>query len=190
MEFSDLKKIWDNHKQEHYYQINEVQLHKSVVRNSESVRRVVNLFDWCMTGILFVLAATTLVEGIWDKEYYQIPESIILFAVVLYLLMDRRKRLQLAKDTPRSLKEELTKAIHMLDYHVHRRRNFIWWFVVPLVLTTLIHMLYTYQGKPWWLWPLSLGAFAFSYWLVDKELNQQILPKREDLNALQQLLEE
>lgn len=190
MEFTDLKKIWDDHAQEHYYQINEVQLYKRVVRNGQNVRRIVNLFDWGMTGILFILAAVSLGEGIWDKEYYQIPESIILFVVVIYLLLDRHRRLQLAKKAPQSLKEELRKATYMLDYHISRRRNFIWWFILPLILTTFIHMLYTYQGKPWWLWPLSFGAFGFSYWMVDKELNQQILPKREDLHALQKLLED
>lgn len=190
MEFEDLKKIWDTESQEHLYVIDERSLHQRVIRNNQNIQRMTTIFEWVMPLIMLTLAMAMIIEGIIDKEWYQLPEGGILLIVVIYLYRDRQKRLRYQGSSNQSVKEDLEQALRAINYQLKRQQNFVWWFIAPLVLTTLIHLVYTFDGKPWWVWPLALSSFVFSYWVVDRELQGKVLPQKEDLEALKKMLQE
>jgi hypothetical protein len=59
--------------------------------------------------------------------------------------------------------------------------------MLPIFLTIIISSTFS-NSKPWWLWVGFLAVFGFAYWLVKKELQCKILPKKEDLLNLRSLL--
>jgi len=190
MNIEDIKKIWDSHDQKNIFVVNESLIHREIIDKNHRLNRSVNIFEWSMMVILLALAAVMIVEGIVDREYYQLPEGGILLVAVGYLFWDRKKRVSIKKKTDNSVIEQLQGSIHMLEHHTARQRAFIWWFVLPIALTTLIHFAFTYDGKPWWIWPLTASSLIFSNWLIRKEIGTKWLPQKNELEALKKLITE
>ena len=188
MEFEEMKKIWDTQNKEPIYAINEQTLHRRVVKKNIGIKRMANMSEWGLLFISLTVALLMIVEGVLDNELYQLPQGAIFLIVAGYIYWDRKKRLEAEGQSDRTLLGDLEQAIRTIDHHIKRQRNFIWWFILPAAITVLISWAYTYQGKPWWLWPLVMASFAFSYWLVGKELRCKILPKKEDLISLRNML--
>ena len=59
---------------------------------------------------------------------------------------------------------------------------------MPCAVTILINLAYTYEGAPWWVWPFVMASFALLYWVAGKGLRCKILPKKEELESLRNLL--
>ncbi len=188
MEFENMKKIWDAQNNEHLYAIDEYTLHSRVIKNRTKVKKMANISEWGMLVIMLALALAMIIEGILDNELYQLPEGALLFVVVGYIYRGRRKRLKYEGQTDRTLLGDLEQAIRMINFHIKRQKNFFWWFIMPLVGTNIIHFVYTFNGKPWWLWPLGIVFFVYSYLAVEKELRDKIIPQKEELESLKNLL--
>jgi hypothetical protein len=188
MEFEDMQKIWDTQNQQHVYAINEQTLHDRVIKNHANIMRYVNISEWMMFLIMLALSLVVLQDGIFNDELYQVPEALILLVATGYIYHARRERLRHEPQSDRSLLGDLNQALQAITHHARQQRNFIWWFIAPMVITTLIHMAFTYQGKPIWLWPLAFGMFIFNYWTIQRTLNNRVLPEKEDLEALRSML--
>lgn len=190
MEFEQMKKIWDDQQHEQMYAINGKTLHRLVLKKNVRIKRMVAIFEWTMLLTMLGLALLMIIEGIIDQEYYQLPEGGILLIVSGFIYWDRRNRIKYQNQSNQSLLGDLEQGIRMIEFHATRERKFVWFFVLPLVVTTLIHAVYTYDGKPWWLWLVAMLSFAVSYWLIKKELRTKVLPKKKELEALRRLLQE
>jgi hypothetical protein len=183
-----MKTLWDSENQNMMYAIDESVLHERVIKNNIKVRKMASLSEWTMFFAMFGLALIIIVEGLLDNELYQLPEGIILLGAAVYIYRDRQKRLKIHMHSGNSILDDVEKTIGMLNFHARRQRNFIWWFVTPLTITTVIHAIYTFSGKPWWLWPLSALSFGLSYWAIMREVRQKFLPKKEELESLRDLI--
>ena len=188
MEFEEMKKIWDTQNNEQIYGIDEQALHRRVTRKNIGIKRMANITEWGMLIISFMLALFMIIKGILDNEIYKFPQGAIFLIVVGYIYWDRKKRLKNEGQSDRTLLGDLEQALRTIDYQIRRQRNFLWWFLMPTAATILINMAYTYDGKPWWVWLFVMASFALSYWLVKKGLQCKILPKKENLESLRNLL--
>ena len=149
-----------------------------------------NFEEWGMLIISLMLALYMIIEGILDNEIYKFPQGVIFLIVAGYIYWDRKKRLKNEGQSDRTLLGDLEQAIRTIDYKIKRQRNFIWWFLMPAAVTILINMAYTYDGKPWWVWPFVMASFVLSFWVVGKGLRCKILPKKQNLESLRNLLVE
>ena len=189
MKFEEMKKIWDTQSQEPYYAIDEATLHLRIIKQNAQVKQLAGIAEWGMFIIMTILAIVIMIDGVLNQEYYHLPEGVILLFAAGHIYRGRKKRISYQGTSDRSILGDLRQAIRTLDYHIQRQRNFIWWFIFPVACTVGIDIFFTYEGKPWWIWPLVLISFVFAYWLVNKELQVKILPRRADLEALLHLLE-
>lgn len=190
MEFEEMKKIWDTQNNEPIYAIDEQALHRRVMKKNIGVKRMANINEWGMLIISLMLALFMFIEGTLDNEIYKFPQGVIFLIVAGYIYWDRKKRLKNEDQSDRTLLGDLEQAIRTINYSIKRQRNFLWWFLMPTAVAILINISFTFKGKSWWVWFIVIAAFVFSYWLVKKELDCKILPKKEDLESLRKLLVE
>ena len=188
MEFEEMKKIWNAQDNEQVYAIDEQALHRRVMKKNAGIKRMANFSEWGLLIISLGLALFMFVEAIFDNELYSIPQGVIFLIVATYIYWDRRKRLRSEGQSDHTLLGDLEQAIRTIDHHIKRQRNMVWWFMLPAAVTVLINSAFTYQGKPWWLWPAVILSFVLSYWIVEKELRCKLLPKRKNLESLRNLL--
>lgn len=188
MEFEEMKRIWDTQNNEAIYAIDEEALHRRVISKNMGIRRMATHSELGLLAICLVVALVMIIEGVFDNELYQLPQGAIFLFIAGYIWWDRRKRLENEGQSDHTLLGDLEQAIRTIDYHIRRQRNFLWWFMVPAAVATLLSFPFTYGGKPAWLWLLVLASFAVAYWVVGKELRSKILPKREELESLRRLL--
>ncbi|MEO2017780.1 MAG: hypothetical protein ABGZ53_25785 [Fuerstiella sp.] len=188
MEFEDLQKVWDAQNERHIYAIDEKILHKRVIKSQSEIMLMVNIVEWSMFISMLTLSLMVLQDGIFNDELYQVPEAIILLVATGYIYRARRDRLRNEPQSDFSLLGNLNQALQAIGHHAKQQRNFIWWYVTPMISTTVIHMVYTFDGKPIWLWPLAIGMFIVFNWIVQRTLNNRILPSKDDLESLRNML--
>jgi hypothetical protein len=90
-----------------------------------------------------------------------------------------------------TLKEQKGRFKRWLDLHkgiTNRQRAFLWWFALPIMITVIIHFIFTFDGKPWWLWPLTALSLIFANWIIRKETREKWLPQKRELESLKKLM--
>lgn len=188
MEFEQMKKLWNEKNQSVMYAIDEKVLHQRVIRSNTKLRKMASMSELTVFFTMFGLAVFTIVEGIVEMELYQLPEGFVMLLASGYIYWNRQNRLKIHEHSGNSILDDVERTIRMLSFHARRQRNFIWWFVTPLTITTVIHAIYTFDGKPWWLWPLAALSFGLSYWMIMREVRQKFLPKKKELESLRDLI--
>lgn len=188
MKFEEIKKVWDEKNQRSIYTVDEGSIYRDVIKKNHRITRSVGIFEWSMIFMMLSIAVIMTFEGVVDREYYQIPEGAIYLVVAVYLYRDHRKRIGLKVQAGNSVMELLEKSIAILDYQAARQRTFIWWFLMPITLTVIIHFIFTYEGKPWWLWPLTAFSLIYANWMIRKETREKWLPQKRELESLKKLM--
>jgi len=160
-----------------------------IIESSLRARRRVNCLELLIMAAFAGLALVMVVEGIYDDELYQLPEAGVLLIAGSYIYRGRLHRLRHEAPSDRSLLGDLEQALHTVDYEIKRQRGSILWCVAPLAIIMLIHMAFTYDGKPWWLWVVSFGALIAAGRSIERHQNKS-QPKREELVSLRRKLTE
>lgn len=188
MDFNDMKRIWDAQNKKNIFVINEEALHRRIIKDKQRIKRNVNVFEWTAFFTMAGLSLMMIVEGLLDNELYQIPEGILLICSSFFIYWNRYSRKSSRKDTGDTLLSDIDKSIQMINYHIKRQRYFVWWFTTPIVLAMIIHFVFTYTGKPWWLWVLAIAFFIFQNSLIRKEIRCKYMPRKNDLESLRAML--
>ncbi len=190
MEFEEMKKIWDTQQNEPLYAINETTLHKRVQQKSNSIKRMVNCFEWGIIGITTLVGVVSIIDAIVDKEsFFSYLAGGIPFLIAIYIYLGRKYRKTQEEKFAQSLLGDLGQAIANTEYHIARLRNFIWWYFLPFTLIYAISVYDTFSGRPLWVWFLMPAAFVIAYFLFQRDIRKNVLKKR-DLEALRDKLAE
>ena len=182
-----MKKIWDEQNNENIYAINESELHRRVIRKKNRVKRMINKFELTLLIAMICCGILTTIMGILHNQWYKLTNALIFFMIAGYIYKSRQERIKYEGQSNLSLLDDLEQTIRSLDYHAKRQKYFVLWYMVPIFLTIIISSTFSHS-KPWWLWGIFLAVFGFAYWLIKKELQCKILPKKEDLLNLRNLL--
>lgn len=190
MEFEEMKKIWDAQHQAPLYAIDETTLHKRVQHKSNTIKRMVNCFEWGIMGITaFVssfLIIGTMIEG---EGFYSYLYGGIIFMIAVYIFIGRMHRKKQERLFDPSLLGDLNRAISNTEYHITRLRRFVWWYILPFTVIYALSMYDTFSGRPLWVWFLMPAAFVAAYFLFQRDIRKYMLKKR-DLEALRNKLTE
>jgi hypothetical protein len=187
MEFEDMKKIWDEQNNENIYAINESELHRRVIRKKNRVKRMINKFELTLLIAMIICGLLTTFMGILHNQWYKLTNALIFFTIAGYIYKSRQDRIKYEGQSNLSLLDDLEQTLRSLDYHAKRQKYFVLWYMLPVFLTIIISSAFSHS-IPWWLWIIFVVVFGFAYWLVKKELQCKILPKKEDLLNLRSLL--
>ena len=187
MEFEEMKKIWDTQNNEPIYAINEQALHRRILKKNVGIKRMANISEWALLFISLVVALVMIAKGILDNEAYKLPQGVLFLMVAGFICWGRYRRIRIQGSSDGTLLGDLEQAIRTIDYHIKRERNFVWWFLLPAVASVVINFFYTFDGKPWWIWPAVIASFVLSYWVVKKTLRTNLVPRKEELESLRNL---
>lgn len=185
-----MEQIWRESDHQRRFEIQTHSLDNRVVQKSLQVERMISTVEWGMGIIVLFSGLFMIVEGITDKEWYQLPGGLMLMLTTAYVAWDRKQRLRYKIPSNESVLGELKQALASLKYHIRRQRNFFWWFIMPFAASISIQAFFTYQSKPIWVWLMVIAAFALGYRIVRQEVRHKLLPQREELEKLVDLLEE
>jgi hypothetical protein len=187
MEFEEMKKIWDSQNNKPMYVIDEKSLHDVVKRKINAMARKVNLFDYGMIAITMFVGVFMIIDGI--KSNYQWTDfltAVAAFGITIYVVINRSRRRKLELKFGQSLVDGLDNAIVKIDYLIKQGKTFVFWYVIPFALVTVISM----ASKPnsIWSWLLIIAAFTFASWLGTWEVRKFHIPKKRSLEGLRKTL--
>ncbi len=189
MDFDDLQVIWDSQKEQPMYVIDQQAVMSMVKQRGVAVERLVNCFELCMMAIVLTVGLAVISEPlIFGDDYHQLLTANLWFGVFVYLWLSRRKRRRAEVDFDRSVVGMIDKAIAQIDYKIRQLRTIGWWFIAPVMTGMSIGFFFLWDSKPVWVWPLTVGAFALTYWLMRREIWVHLIPQRKELESLRDKL--
>ena len=186
MEFEEMKKIWDSQNNKPMYVIDEKSLHNIVKRKIKAAARKVNTFEYGMIAITVFVTIFSIVDGIRDSSWNDFLTAIAAIGITVYLIIHRRRRRRSENRFSQSLIDGLNNAIANIDYLIKQGTTFIWWYLLPFGLVTIISM--STKPNPIWLWGLIAAAFGLAYALASWEVRRMHIPKKKSLEALRSTL--
>ena len=184
MEFEDLKRIWDSQNKEPMYAINEATLHRRIKSKSRRASRITNMNDVGLVLVAVITAAILFFIG--EQSVYDYISIVALLLIGVYVWMGRIRRKKHQNQFDRSMLGDLDFAISNIEYEVRRARTFLWWFILPVAIPSLINMIQA--GAPNWKWSFVIGAFFLSLFLVRWELRNKHIPRKRELEKLKTFL--
>lgn len=136
-----------------------------------------------LTGLILAAAATL------DRDP---PTSyalaVLMLGVAVYVYLGRLRRLRKTQDFADSLRGRLDHAIANLDALIARDRRFVWWYILPVAIGTVLSMIGTFHGRPLWVWILQPLAWLLAYGVTQWGLHAHYLPRRRKLERLREEL--
>lgn len=131
MEFDEMKKIWDAQNNQPLYTIDEKALRNRIQRKKNNF--LVNIVEWML--IISYLGAVILCVG---RNPFKPGANIFLylagawmFAIVVYLVVIRIRRIKASRRFDRSIHGDLDHAIFLISYQM-RVSQIIRWNFIPL----------------------------------------------------------
>ena len=184
MEFEEIKKIWDTQNNEPMYAINEETLHNRIRAKSRQASRKSNITDVGLIVVAITTAILLLVIG--NQSFYDYFSVVALMLISVYVVMGRIRRKKRENQFDRTILGDLDQAIANTSYEATRAKTFVWWFILPVAIPSLLNMMQA--GTPIWKWVIIPFAFLLSYWLVNWEFRRKHLPKKRELESLREML--
>lgn len=182
-----MKKIWDTQSNKTYYAIDEEAMHRRVMKKNTRIKRMTNFDEWGIIIIALMVAGFMAYRGIAHNQNYKFATSAIFLTVAIYMFWNRKKRIQNDGFSDNTVLGDLEQAIRTIDYYIDRARKFIWWFIMPAVLSMIINLSYTYEGEPLVI-PGLIGTILLGLFVVHLSLKYSVLPKKRELESLRKTL--
>jgi Flp pilus assembly protein TadB len=190
MEFEEMKRIWDQQKDEPLHAINEKALHRSIKSTKKKAARLTNINDWGLIVIGIVTAVVYSNLSIIDDtpNVYDYLIVVALLFITGYVWFGRMRRKKQEQAFALTMLGDLNHAIANVNYEVRRSKNMVWWFIVPLTILVFLNMS---QGDvSLWKWIGIAAAFVLSGLLTRWEYIHRFKPKQRKLEALREKLTE
>lgn len=186
MEFEEMKKIWDSQNNKPMYAIDEKSLHNIVKRKIKGAARKVNTFEYGMMAITVFVTIFSIVNGIQSQSFNDFLTAFAAIGITTYVIIHRRRRRKSENRFGQSLIDGLNNAISNIDYLIKQGTTFVWWYLLPFGIVTLVSM--SSKPKPLWGWLLIAAGFVLAYFLASWEVRKMHLPKKKSLEALRKTL--
>ena len=211
MRFNDLKVVWDSQNIEPYYAIDEEGLHSVLRSKSEKLRRLIRwqelqtygstAFMLTMISALLIAYATGMITKISPKWIEPNPWELLglliaatgwlYFGGAIYLKRKKQKRRAAAYTS--TLRDELERDIEQVDYEISSRKHLVLGFIPPYLGGILfIWVFFRISGLPDWpIIPFTIfmvGALFFESHCQAKLVERELLPRKQDLEALREKL--
>jgi len=133
MEFDEMKKIWDAQNNQPLYVIDEKALHNRIQSKMNTVVRLTNIGDWLLIVIFFGTGIVLLGSNPFKPgaNIFLYLEAAWMFAIVVYLVVSRIRRIKASRQFDRSIHGDLNHAISLASYQM-RLSQIIRWNFLPM----------------------------------------------------------
>ena len=133
MEFDEMKKIWDAQNNQPLYVIDEQALHHRIQSKMSGVIHISNMSEWSL--MLVNLAAGCILLALnpfkAGANIFMYLESAWMFGTVVYVVVNRIRRIKAGRRFDRSIHGDLDHAIAVAGYQV-RLSRVIRWNLLPM----------------------------------------------------------
>ena len=186
MEFEEMKKIWDSQNNKPMYVIDEKNLHNIVKRKIKAAARKVNTFEYGMIAITAFVTVFMIVKGTLEQDWTNFLTALAAFGISIYVIIHRGRRRRVESRFSHSLLDGLENAIANIDYLIKQGSTFVWWYILPFAIVSMISMINNPSSI--WMWVLIICAFVLAYLLASWEVRKMHIPKKKSLEALRNTL--
>jgi len=133
MEFDEMKKIWDAQNNQPLYVIDEKALHNRIQSKMNTVLHFTSISEWLLILINLGTGAFLLVNNPVKpgSNIFLFLEAVWLFALVVYLVVSRNRRIKASRQFDRSIHGDLNHAISLASYQM-RISQIIRWNFLPM----------------------------------------------------------
>ncbi|HLK28917.1 MAG TPA: hypothetical protein VKT28_10055 [Puia sp.] len=187
MEFEELQKIWDSQNNQYMYAFNQSALYNLIESKKKKAARITNLSELMhilvnmLAGVIYIVIIATMTK----KNMFMYVIAAWMFAIALYVVINRMRRIKENKNFDISINGNLQHAISLTTYQANLSQA-MRWNILPVAILVLV-MVWD-SGKS----PLIIAAlficFLVAYLISTKDQNIYKARKRE-LKILQQKLE-
>ena len=188
MDFEELQVIWNSQNHEKMYAINENALHAYIKQKGQSIKHILNFFEFVLIGVNFFVGIWLIIESLDNNN--PSPQSILAvfyLAFALYGLIRRLMRRNEEKPFAHTIVGELDKAIWRVDYLMRQGKNVIVWYLLPLALILGVMSLFDTK-RLLWAFGIMLIVTAATYFAYRWENKKFHLPNKRNLETLREKL--
>lgn len=186
MEFEEMKMIWDQQNQQPLYAYDQEALHKRIRSKLKGSQARVNVTEFALVAICLGTAATLLAIG--SGQFFSYMTMLALVAIAGYTLRRHHLRQKRERQFDRSMLGDLDLAIAQARHLAQQADTFLWWFLLPVAIPSLVNMIANAEQKAPWQWLFVVGCFILSYFVVRLGLRRQHLPRQRELEKLRATL--
>ncbi len=188
MDYNDIQLIWDEQNAKTLYAFNEEAFEAEVIEKHESLRRRFSFCELTLALIFGCTGALTISEPLLENtDHFQY------FTGSLYLLVSvaigiHWKRRQSLVEFDRSLVQIVDGMIEQIESHI-RFLSWAWlWLALPYAIVVGLAFILHGDGKPAWLWFLSLLGLPLSLWMTLRDIPRIHRPKIAELHHFKKTL--
>ncbi len=193
MESDEMKQAWQAAGASPRQTIDANLLLTEVRRNEQSFRAMIFLRDLREITVALVLIPVWIVMGRWIKLpwmwYAMIPALLF---VAGFMLIDRRRHAPRDAEASQSLAAHVASALAQVDHQIWLLRNVFWWYLLPMTLAIAGfagHIAWAMWQEGGWavagfVMVVTAPTFAYVYWLNQRAVRSELLPRRQELHAL------
>jgi hypothetical protein len=187
MEFDEMKKIWDAQNNQPLYVIDEKALHNRIHSKMNSVLHFTSISEWSL--ILINLGTGAILLGYNPftpgSNIFLSLEAVWMFAIVVYLVVSRIRRIKASRQFDRSIHGDLNHAISLASYQM-RISQIIRWNFIPMGAIMIFSG--WEAGKLFKVSAIILVSYTVAFYVASKGYSANKRRKRA-LQALKEKLE-
>ena len=197
MIFEDLEIIWRDEQSHPSHTIDDEALRLIVLGKAREYRRKIFWRDSSDIGVHAIVVALLFGVGLWvwlKADSARMADMIPLLVVAVgysfaisVRFVGRLHQKQREKEFDDSVRGNLQKLLANAEYQIRLQRNFTWWYILPIVPGYLLIVSAHWSSGPaafWFMAIFTAAIFACIYWGNVYGLRTDLIPQKEELEAM------
>ncbi|MBL6764245.1 MAG: beta-lactamase family protein [Verrucomicrobiae bacterium] len=198
MLFEDLEIIWRDKGAQPTHTIDDEALRRIVADRAHSYRRKILWRDIFEIGMDVFVVVMLIAVGLWAEwrsggGHLRVISPMLVTAigyafVATFRFASRQRQKGREKLFDDSIRGNLERLVSNADYQIRLKSWFAWWYLVPLIPGYMLITRSTTEGAPvlarWIFGGLMCLLFWFMDWGNKRQLRTELVPQKEELEAL------
>ncbi len=187
MKFEDMKKIWDEQKQQHLYVIDEKLLHENILAKKRGASRFINRMEWLAIFANLFAGGVIITANMYSHPgaVYVNFTGIVMIAAAVYFFIRRLIRIKNDNQFDRTMLGDLEHAIRNASYRAQLSFILLMYWIIFGILFVIV---FIQEGKS--LLQISLAiVFCIVVWFLGRwEHRSWHLANKKRLEAMRKKL--
>lgn len=191
MEFEELKVVWDAQNASTLYAYDQGALERRIAKRLERLKSHTDFVELMLALIMATTGLLTLSEPLlFGEDKHQFATGSIFVLLAVFLVFRRRLRQRMHLNFSNSITGMLDEAISQLEHHIGHVRSMALWLGIPYVAVLFIGYAVVQEGKPLWVWLVSLGALPLGLWVNHRGIQRSLIPRKREFESLREKLKD
>ena len=196
MIFEDLEIVWREQGVKPSHVIDHEALRGIVVERAHAYRKKILLRDISEIATDALVVVLLLGVGIWSvlrHGWSSLNGALIILSlgyalIASFRFVSRQRQKRREEKFDDSMHGNLQRLVANTDYQIRLKRNFFWWYLLPLLPGFILIVLSATTGVPpvvRWIFAAFMALIAGGiYWASNYQLRKDLIPQRNELQSL------